>query len=93
MLAYVIRRLLLIIPTLFGIMVVNFLVVQAAPGGPVDLMISRLKGHGADATARIAGSAGGETGGGRAGPAATGGCRSRRCPVRDTERAAAVRTG
>jgi microcin C transport system permease protein len=71
MLAYIVRRLLLIVPTLFGIMVVNFVVVQAAPGGPVDLMISRLKGHGADATARIAGSAGGETGGGRAGPAAS----------------------
>jgi len=33
--AYIIRRLLLIIPTLFGIMVVNFIIVQAAPGGPV----------------------------------------------------------
>ena len=38
------RRLLLIVPTLFGIMVVNFIVVQAAPGGPVELMIARLKG-------------------------------------------------
>ena len=44
MLAYLIRRLLLFVPTLFGIMVVNFIVVQAAPGGPVELMISRLRG-------------------------------------------------
>ncbi|MDH5490176.1 MAG: microcin ABC transporter permease, partial [Rhodospirillaceae bacterium] len=34
--AYIIRRLLLIIPTLFGIMAINFIIVQAAPGGPVE---------------------------------------------------------
>jgi microcin C transport system permease protein len=51
------------IPTLLGIMIVNFLVVQAAPGGPVDVMIARIRGHGADATARVGGSAGGEVGG------------------------------
>ena len=62
MLAYAVRRLLLMIPTVFGIMVVNFIVVQAAPGGPVELMISRLRGHGVEATARIGGSSGGETG-------------------------------
>jgi microcin C transport system permease protein len=65
MLAYLVRRLLLILPTLFGIMVVNFIVVQAAPGGPVELMISRLRGQGVEATARIGGSGGGETGAGR----------------------------
>ncbi len=62
MLAYAARRLLLLIPTLFGIMVVNFIVVQVAPGGPVELMISRLRGHGVEATARIGGSDAGETG-------------------------------
>ena len=36
MLAYILRRLLLIVPTLLGIMVVNFVIVQAAPGGPVE---------------------------------------------------------
>ena len=41
MIAYIIRRLLLIIPTLFGIMVINFVIVQAAPGGPVELLIAR----------------------------------------------------
>src|SRR5262245_13077879 len=68
MLAYLIRRLLLIVPTLFGIMVINFIVVQAAPGGPVELMISRLRGQAVEATARIGGSAGGETGSARSGP-------------------------
>ena len=65
MLAYLLRRLLLVIPTLFGIMLVNFLIVQAAPGGPVDLMLARLRGHTAQATARMAGTGGAETAGGR----------------------------
>jgi microcin C transport system permease protein len=65
MLAYVVRRLLLMVPTLFGIMVINFIVVQAAPGGPVELMIARLRGHAVEATARIGGSGGGETGAAR----------------------------
>ncbi len=60
MLAYIIRRLCLIVPTLFGIMVANFVIVQAAPGGPVELMIARLKGQAAEATARFGGSAGGD---------------------------------
>jgi len=66
MLAYIVRRLLLIIPTLFGIMVINFVIVQAAPGGPVELLIARIKGTAVEATARL-GSAGGETAGGAAG--------------------------
>ena len=61
MLAYIIRRVLLIIPTVFGIMVINFIIVQAAPGGPVELMIARIKGTAVAATARVGGSAGGET--------------------------------
>src|SRR5262245_19013499 len=69
MLAYVVRRLLLMIPTLFGIMVINFIVVQAAPGGPVELMISRLRGQGVEATARIGGSGSGETGAAQPTPA------------------------
>lgn len=55
MLAYTLRRLLLIVPTLFGILVVNFLVVQAAPGGPVERMIAQIKGQGVEATARVSG--------------------------------------
>ena len=60
MLAYIVRRLALIPLTLFGIMVINFAVVQLAPGGPVELMISRIKGTSVEATARISGG-GGET--------------------------------
>ncbi len=64
MLAYIIRRLLLIIPTLFGILLLNFIIIQAAPGGPVEQMIAKLEGldgHGSAATARIA-SSGQDTG-------------------------------
>lgn len=48
------------IPTLLGIMVINFIVVQAAPGGPVEQMIYRLQAHGGanSATARITGDSG-----------------------------------
>jgi microcin C transport system permease protein len=64
MLAYIVRRLLLIIPTLLGIMTVNFLIVQTAPGGPVEQVIAQLKGTAVEATARISGGGGGEAGGG-----------------------------
>jgi microcin C transport system permease protein len=63
MFAYIVRRLLLIIPTLFGIMVINFAIVQVAPGGPVEQTIAELEGRGISATARIS-SGGGETVGG-----------------------------
>lgn len=62
MAAYVLRRLLLMIPTLLGVMVLNFAIVQFAPGGPVERVLAQLEGHHAGATARIAGSAAGETG-------------------------------
>jgi microcin C transport system permease protein len=68
MLAYLIRRLLLFVPTLFGIMIANFIIVQAAPGGPVELTISRLRGEAVEATARAGGSGGGETRAGPSGP-------------------------
>ncbi len=42
--AYILRRLLLIIPTLLVILLVNFVIVQAAPGGPVEQAIARLQG-------------------------------------------------
>lgn len=61
MTAYILRRLLLIIPTLLGIMVLNFVIVQAAPGGPVEQLISQLRGQGVEATARIGGGDRGET--------------------------------
>lgn len=48
------------IPTLFGIMVLNFLIVQAAPGGPIEQIVAKLQGNAVEATARVSGSAGGE---------------------------------
>ncbi|MFA7096000.1 MAG: microcin C ABC transporter permease YejB [Gammaproteobacteria bacterium] len=62
MYAYVVRRLLLMIPTLFGIMVLNFIIIQAAPGGPVERVIAELRGAGVEATARVGGTGGGEIG-------------------------------
>jgi microcin C transport system permease protein len=59
--AYLIRRLLLVIPTLFGIIAINFFVVQFAPGGPVEQMIAELKGHGAGVTSRMTGAGAAET--------------------------------
>ena len=56
--AYLGRRLLLMIPTLFGIMVINFFVIQLAPGGPVQQAISEMRGFGTDPTARFTGGAG-----------------------------------
>ncbi len=56
MIGYLLKRLALIIPTLFGIMLVNFLIVQAAPGGPVDQMIAKAQGITTSSTDRFAGS-------------------------------------
>jgi microcin C transport system permease protein len=64
-LAYIIRRLLLVIPTLLAIMVINFAVTQFLPGGPVEYVISQIRGTGADATARVSGAGGGELAGGQ----------------------------
>ncbi|MCC6735167.1 MAG: microcin C ABC transporter permease YejB [Bauldia sp.] len=58
MTAYIIRRLLLAIPTLFGVMVVNFFIIQFAPGGPVDQRIARAEGTEVEATARTTGGEG-----------------------------------
>ena len=46
MAAYIFRRLLLVIPTLFGILLVNFALVQFVPGGPVEQIIAQLQGGG-----------------------------------------------
>jgi microcin C transport system permease protein len=62
MAAYIIRRILFMIPTLLGIMLVSFVVVQFAPGGPVERVIAQLSGSDTGATSRISGSAGGDFG-------------------------------
>src|SRR5882672_11273907 len=62
--AYIIRRLLFMIPTLLGILLVSFVVVQFAPGGPVERVIAQLSGTDTGASSRIPGSgAGGDFGG------------------------------
>src|SRR6185369_10017567 len=55
MLAYLLRRLLLIIPTLIGIMALNFFIAQVAPGGPVEQLLARLQGTAQSSTSRITG--------------------------------------
>jgi microcin C transport system permease protein len=61
MIAYIIRRLIFVVPTLLGIITLNFVIIQAAPGGPVEQMIARLQGEEVRATERFMGSEKGET--------------------------------
>ncbi|WP_310621845.1 microcin C ABC transporter permease YejB [Flexibacterium corallicola] len=56
--AYILRRLLLMIPTLIGIMAINFIIIQFAPGGPVEQVIAQLQGTAESATSRISGGGG-----------------------------------
>src|SRR5437762_3067781 len=58
--AYIAKRLLLMIPTLFGIMLMTFAIIQFVPGGPIERVISQIQGTAVEATARIGGGAGGE---------------------------------
>ena len=55
MTTYILKRLLLIIPTLFGIVALNFVLVQFVPGGPVEQALAEIAGDAVDATARVAG--------------------------------------
>ncbi|MCF8482293.1 MAG: microcin C ABC transporter permease YejB [Rhodospirillum sp.] len=72
--AYILRRLLLIPVTLFGIIMLNFAIVQIAPGGPIEQLLGDLQGIGSSATSRISGSGQGETmgAGNRANPTDSG---------------------
>src|ERR1041385_3893745 len=62
MAAYIIRRILFMVPTLLGIMLVSFVVVQFAPGGPVERVIAQISGSDTGATSRISGSQSGDFG-------------------------------
>lgn len=73
--AYILRRLLLMIPTIIGIMAVNFAIIQFAPGGPVEKVIAQLTGSDVSATARISGG-GSDLGGGQGGAEVGGGAGS-----------------
>jgi microcin C transport system permease protein len=55
MTAYILRRVLLMIPTLFGIMLISFTVVQFAPGGPIERIIAQLSGADTSGASRISG--------------------------------------
>ena len=72
MFAYIIRRLLLVPPTLFAIILINFAVVQVLPGGPVEQLLAELSGQAVDVTGRVSGNVGDEAaaGGGGAAPQA-----------------------
>ena len=59
--AYILRRLLLLVPTLFGIILINFAVTQFAPGGPVEQMLAEMRGQGDTTLGRLTGEGGGET--------------------------------
>lgn len=63
MFAYTLQRLLLIIPTLLGILLINFAIIQMAPGGPVDQAIARLQGLDSSAAGRMGSARGAEAGG------------------------------
>jgi microcin C transport system permease protein len=58
---YIVHRLLLIIPTLLGIMLLNFVIIQVAPGGPVEQAIAQLAGEGVGITERVTRTGTGET--------------------------------
>jgi microcin C transport system permease protein len=60
MAAYILRRLALMIPTLFGIMVISFVIVQFAPGGPVEQAIARMSGSAVGVSERLTGSEAGD---------------------------------
>ncbi|WP_110689263.1 microcin C ABC transporter permease YejB [Salinicola endophyticus] len=63
MASYVLRRLLLMIPTLLGILLLNFVIVQAAPGGPIDQMMARFEGLSSNASTGLEGGGGDSVGG------------------------------
>ncbi|GJD33284.1 microcin C ABC transporter permease YejB [Methylobacterium aerolatum] len=74
MLSYILRRIGLMIPTLFGIMLITFAIVQFAPGGPVEQVLSKMQGQNEGALSRVTGGSGDLGGGSRGGNAgATGG--------------------
>jgi len=62
MFAYIIRRLLLVPPTLLAIILINFAVVQILPGGPVEQLLAQLTGEATDAAGRVSGNVGDEAG-------------------------------
>lgn len=89
MAAYLLKRLLLIIPTMIGIMTISFAIIQFAPGGPVERVIAQITGTDAGATARISGGQGdgiaGQAGGANLGAQDGGGAKYRGAQGLDPE--------
>jgi microcin C transport system permease protein len=69
---YLLKRVLLIIPTLFGIMLFSFIIIQFAPGGPVEQMIAQLTGNTSSIVSRMGGGGGDALGGGNSATAQLG---------------------
>ncbi|MCZ8185411.1 MAG: microcin C ABC transporter permease YejB [Beijerinckiaceae bacterium] len=63
MAAYILRRLALMVPTLLGIMLLSFIIIQFAPGGPVEKIIAQLQGQDSGASGRVGGGTGGDISG------------------------------
>jgi len=63
MVFYILKRLLLMIPTIFGILLISFIIIQFVPGGPVEKMIAQLQGHDTSGTSRFTGGQGDVSGG------------------------------
>ena len=61
--AYILKRILLMIPTLLGVMLLTFAIIQFVPGGPIEKVIARMQGTDTDSTSRISGNTGNEAGG------------------------------
>ena len=72
MLAYLLRRLILVVPTLLGIMVLNFFIIQVAPGGPVEQILAKIQGQTQDTASKLTGG-GNEVATNNAAAAASGG--------------------
>ena len=58
--AYIVRRLLLMIPTLFGMLVVSFFITQLAPGGPVESYIAQISGQSVSVSEGVIGNSEGD---------------------------------
>lgn len=65
MVFYILKRLLLMIPTIFGILLVSFIIIQFVPGGPVEKMIAQMQGHDTSGTSRFTGGQGDVSAGGQ----------------------------
>ncbi|PWG61436.1 microcin C ABC transporter permease YejB [Spiribacter halobius] len=63
MYAYIARRLLLMVPTLLGVLLINFVIVQFAPGGPIEQVVAQLQGTAEYSTSRFSGVAADEVAG------------------------------